>query len=68
MIAMQSKRRQRGLTTVEFSIVALLLFVVLFGVFEVARMMWVFNALDEVTRRGARMAAVCQLSSGCAPA
>jgi hypothetical protein len=58
---MKNKRQQRGLTTVEFSIVGLLLFVVLFGVFEIARMMWVFNALDEVTRRGARMAAVCQI-------
>ena len=57
-----SKRYQRGLTTVEFSVVGLLLFTVLFGVFEVARMMWVFNALDEVTRRGARMAAVCQVN------
>jgi hypothetical protein len=62
MIATQSKRCQRGLTTVEFSVVGLLLFVVLFGVFEISRMMWVFNALDEVTRRGARMAAVCQVN------
>jgi len=61
MLRMKSKRRQSGLTTVEFSIVALVLFVVLFGVFEVARMMWVFNALDEVTRRGARLAAVCEV-------
>lgn len=61
MTPMKNKRQQRGLTTVEFSIVGLLLFVVLFGVFEIARMMWVFNALDEVTRRGARMAAVCQI-------
>ena len=54
--------RQRGLTSVEFSIVALVLFIVLFGIWEVGRMMWVYNALDEVTRRGARMAAVCQVN------
>jgi len=59
---MSGKKHQRGLTTVEFAIVGLVLFVVLFGVFEVARMLWVFNALDEVTRRGARMAAVCQVN------
>ena len=53
---------QRGLTSVEFAIVGLIFFVVLFGVFEVARAFYTFNALDEATRRGARMAAVCQLN------
>jgi hypothetical protein len=55
-------RRQTGLSTVEFSIVALLAFVVLFGVIETARAFYVLNALDEATRRGARVAAVCQVN------
>jgi hypothetical protein len=59
---MISRSKQRGLTSVEFSIVGLVLFIILFGAFEMARMLWVYNALDEVTRRGARMAAVCQLN------
>jgi Flp pilus assembly protein TadG len=50
---------EKGLTSVEFAVVGLLFFVVLFGVFEVSRAFYYFNALDEVTRRGARMAAVC---------
>jgi len=55
------KSRQLGTTTVEFAVVGLIFFIVLFGVFEVARAFYVFNALDESTRRGARMAAVCQI-------
>ncbi len=60
---MQSfKQTQQGLTSVEFAIVGLVFFMVLFGVFETARAFYTFNALDEATRRGARMATVCQLN------
>jgi Flp pilus assembly protein TadG len=55
-------RRQTGITAVEFAIVGTLLFVILFAVFEVARAFYVFNALNEATRRGARMAAVCPIN------
>jgi hypothetical protein len=54
-----TRRRQKGTTTVEFAIVATLLFTLLFGVMEVARALFVWNTLAEVTRRGARVAAVC---------
>jgi Flp pilus assembly protein TadG len=50
---------QRGTTTVEFAIVGLLLFIVVFGVIEFGRALFVMNTLTEATRRGARMAAVC---------
>lgn len=50
---------QRGMTTVEFSIVGVVLFLVLFGVIEFGRAMYVVNVLTEATRRGARLAAVC---------
>ncbi len=59
---MRPRRFQRGLTTVEFSIVGLLFFIMLFSVFEIGRVFFVYNALDEATRRGARMAAVCQVN------
>jgi hypothetical protein len=36
--------------------------IVLFGVFEVGRLFFVTNALEEATRRGARVAAVCQVN------
>lgn len=52
---------QRGLTTVEFAIISTALFVVLFGVIEFGRALFVVNALTEATRRGARMAAVCPI-------
>lgn len=54
------KSRQTGLTTVEFAIVGALFFIVLFGVLEFARLLFTWNTLDEATRRGARIAAVCR--------
>lgn len=58
---------QSGLTTVEFAIVGLAFFMLLFGVIETGRALFVFNALTQATERGARMAAVCPLGSS-APA
>ena len=52
-------RSQAGATTVEFAIVGLLLFVVLFAIIEFSRALYVMNTLTEATRRGARMAVVC---------
>ena len=51
--------RQRGVTAVEFAILAALLMTLLLGVIEFGRALFVANALAESTRRGARMAAVC---------
>jgi Flp pilus assembly protein TadG len=53
------KRFQAGVTTVEFAIIGLLLFIVIFAVIELGRALFVVNTLTEATRRGARMAAVC---------
>jgi Flp pilus assembly protein TadG len=53
------KRQQNGVTTLEFAIVGLLLFVILFAVIEFGRALFVMNTLTEATRRGARLAAVC---------
>lgn len=54
--------RQRGATTVEFAIIGVAMMLVLFGVIEVGRAMFVMNALGEATRRAARMATVCPLN------
>ena len=51
--------KQSGTTTVEFAIIASVMFMILFAVIEFGRVMFVANALDESTRRGARLAAVC---------
>ena len=56
------KHRQLGLSTVEFAIVAAALFLLILGVIEVGRAFFVASALDEASRRGARMAAVCPIN------
>ena len=53
---------QRGITAVEFVIVAVALFLTLFGVLEVSRAMFARTLLEEGVRRGARMAAVCPVN------
>lgn len=53
---------QRGTTTVEFAVVSVTLFILLFGVIEIARALFVWNTISEATRRGARVAAVCPLN------
>jgi Flp pilus assembly protein TadG len=53
------RKQQHGVTTVEFAILGAVFFVLLFGVIEFGRALFIANALAEGTRRGARMAAVC---------
>lgn len=50
--------RQRGVAAVEFAIVCLLFFTILFAILEFGRMLYVYNTMQEVTRRGARAAVV----------
>ena len=54
--------RQQGLSTVEFAIVAAVLFLLILGVIEAGRAFFVASALDEASRRGARMAVVCPIN------
>jgi len=56
-----NRQRMRGVYVVEFAIIGLLLFTLLFGVLEMGRLYFTVNALDEVVRRGARLAAVCDI-------
>ena len=51
-------RSQCGVAVVEFSIIAMLLFILLFGILEFGRLFYVFNTVQEVTRRAAREAVV----------
>ena len=53
---------QSGLATVEFAIVAGLLLVVILAVVDVSRLYFSAAALNEATRRGARVAAVCPVN------
>ncbi len=56
-----NRRSMHGLYTVEFAIVGLLLFILLFGVLEMGRLLFTVNALNETVRRGARLAVVCDI-------
>ena len=47
---------QRGTAAVEFALLAALFFVIVFGIIEVARMLYVYGTLQEVTRRAASSA------------
>lgn len=57
-----NNRSQRGAHTVEFAMVGSLFFVLLFAAIEFGRLMFVWNTLDEVSRRGARVASVCPVN------
>lgn len=52
---------QQGTTTVEFAIVGSLVFLVLFAVLEIGRLMYTWNLLNEASRRAARLATVCRV-------
>lgn len=55
------RQAQRGATAVEFAIVAAVFFMLMLGMIEMARLLWTWNAAGEATRRGARMAVVCDI-------
>lgn len=57
-----SPPRQRGAAVVEFALVALVFFVLLIGIFEFGRVMFTWNSAVEATRRGARLAVVCDMN------
>ncbi|WP_019581196.1 TadE family protein [Pseudomonas mandelii] len=57
-----NRKRMRGIYVVEFAIIGMLVFTLLFGVLEMGRLYFTVNALDEAARRGARLAAVCNIS------
>ena len=54
--------RQRGVAAIEFALVSSLLFMLLFGITEMGRLLWTWNAAVEATRLGARLAVVCDVN------
>lgn len=59
---MNIKSQQKGLYIVEFAIASGVFFLMMFGAIEVARLMFTWSALDAMTQRGARIAAVCPIN------
>ncbi|MGJ7915266.1 TadE/TadG family type IV pilus assembly protein [Massilia sp. LXY-6] len=52
-IRLRPRTSQAGTTAIEFALLAGLFFTLVFGTIEVARLMFVYNTLQEVTRRAA---------------
>lgn len=57
-----AKARQQGAFSVEFAIVFLIFLMLVFGALELARIMYVFNTVQEVTRVAASKAATADFS------
>lgn len=60
------KTRQQGVAAVEFSFVAIVFFLLFFGMVEVSRAMYIINTLQEVTRRAAALATNTDFSNAAA--
>lgn len=57
---------QRGTTAVEFAMTAIVFLVFIFGLIELSRAMYLWNTMAEVTRRGARAAAITDFADAAA--
>ena len=60
------RRREGGVFAVEFAMLATLFFIFLFALLEVARAVYLWNLVPEITRRAARAAAVTDFSNASA--
>lgn len=56
-VAFKGRIRQAGSAAVEFALVAIIFFTIVFATLELARVEFLLNTLEEVTRRAARAAA-----------
>src|SRR5437870_7947559 len=63
LIVSSRARPQRGAATVEFALIAVVFFMILLGIMEFGRIMYVWNTAQEVTRRAAREAVVRDFSA-----
>jgi Flp pilus assembly protein TadG len=58
-------RNERGGSVAEFAVVALVFFMIIFGIIEFGRLLYTHNALTDATRRGARYAVLHQQNAPC---
>lgn len=59
----QPSRKQKGAAALEFGLVALVFLLLLLGIVEFGRLLFVFNTVQEVTRRAAREAVVSEFDA-----
>lgn len=57
------KKREVGATAVEFALISIFFFTLVLGIVELGRLMYVWNTVQEVTRRAAREAVVRDFDS-----
>lgn len=57
------RQKNRGVYAVEFTLVIALFLLTIFMVMESIRYMYLMNAASEITRRGARLAVVCDIGA-----
>lgn len=62
----RKKKKESGAAAVEFAFIATIFFMVVFGIIEFSRAMYMFNTLTEVTRRAAHVAATTSFVDGSA--
>jgi Flp pilus assembly protein TadG len=62
----RQRSRQRGTAAVEFALVVIMFLILVFGVIEFARVMYLINTLAEVTRRAATAAVNTDFSNSAA--
>lgn len=55
-MTLKTPMRQRGAAAVEFSLVAVVFFMLFFGIVDIIRALYICNILQEVTRRAAALA------------
>ncbi|PNH96873.1 TadE/TadG family type IV pilus assembly protein [Vibrio diazotrophicus] len=61
---MRKLRKQQGITIVEFTLVASTLLLLVFAILEIGYFTFNLQALNDLTRRAARIATVCQVDDG----
>ena len=52
------RRREHGQALVEFSLIAIVFFILVFGMIDIGRAVWNYNTLAQATREGTRYAIV----------
>lgn len=62
----QNKTNQRGVAMLEFALVAIPFFLMILGVMEFGRLMYLWNTVQEVTRSAARQAVVTDFTNSAA--
>ncbi|OXI64802.1 pilus assembly protein TadG [Burkholderia sp. AU28863] len=62
-VPLSRRRAQRGAAIVEFALVAMVLIMLLIGIFEFGRVLFYWNTASEAVRLGARTAVVCDVNA-----